>query len=318
MAVTSGALKRSRPTERRDDVVNALKVDFMGIGAPKCGTTWLFYALGQHPKICLSEPKEIRYFNREDFGKPFVHGRDRLPLINPNHSNDIAWYARHYKHCPANMIKGEFTPQYLYDEEAPSLIHRHFPDVKLLVCLRKPVDQLHSHFFARTRYSRRDNAITFEEAIEQDPRYLLRAYYANHLDRFIEIFTRERIKVVLLEDIIECPEQTVRDVFDFLGVESEIDLDLNNVPKNRAKKNRLVSPEPVMRWFSSFLIEHDQAALLRKMRNLGLKKLLLGISTIESPREPLNLETQDRVSRLFHDDISELEVILDRDLTTWR
>ena len=299
-------------------MASALKVDFMGIGAPKCGSTWLFYALGQHPKICLSEPKEIRYFDREEFGQPYTPGRHHLPIINPYHSNDFAWYAKHYKHCSDSMIKGEFSPQYMYDEEAPPLIHRHFPDVKLLVCLRRPIDKLHSSFYARTLYAGLDNFASFEEAIDKDPRYLARALYAKHLRRYISLFGKHQIKVVLLEDIVDQPEQTIRDTFEFLGLEAGIDLDLAKIPKNSAKTRRFITPEPMMRWFSNFMVEQGQAALLRKIRNLGLKKLLLRVSTVESPREPMSLETQDRIRPLFHDDISELEVMLDRDLTAWR
>ena len=121
-----------------------------------------------------------------------------------------------------------------------------------------------------------------------------------------------------LEDIIERPEQTIREVFDFLDVDPEVELDLKKIPKNSAKKSHLLSPEPLMRWVSSFLIDHDQAVLLHKIRNLGLKKILLNISTVDYPREPMNPETRDRLRRLFREDISELETLLDRDLTAWR
>ncbi len=39
-------------------------VDFIGIGAARSGTTWLTHCLRAHPQLCLSEPKEVRYFNR--------------------------------------------------------------------------------------------------------------------------------------------------------------------------------------------------------------------------------------------------------------
>jgi hypothetical protein len=67
-----------------------LQVDFIGIGAPKCGTTWLFYGLGQHPRICLSEPKEINYFNSRDFriGAAEQHG-SCCPVVNERHKNSI-------------------------------------------------------------------------------------------------------------------------------------------------------------------------------------------------------------------------------------
>jgi hypothetical protein len=303
---------------KRHEVENSFKVDFIGIGAPKCGSTWLFYALGQHPKICLSEPKEITYFNREDFAKSRIQDKNSRPFINPNYTNNIAWYAKHYKHCPINTLKGEFSPGYLFDECAPSKIHQNFPSVKLLACLRNPIDRAHTTYWAQALYFKNEKHETFEEAIEHDPQYLSRGYYARNLKRYLTHFGKEQLKIVLLEDIIERPEQTIREVFDFLDVDPKVEIDLKKIPKNSAKKSHLLSPEPLMRWVSSFLIDHDQAVLLHKIRNLGLKKILLNISTVDYPREPMNPETRDRLRRLFREDISELETLLDRDLTAWR
>lgn len=295
------------------------KVDFIGIGAPKCGSTWLFYALGQHPKICLSEPKEIRFFDRENYPDPKASHRGNRPVCDSENTKNLASYARHYKHCPAGSIKGEFTVRYLFDDNAPSNIHRHFPNVKLLACLRNPVDSLYSSFWGRSQYSLVDKNATFEQAIERDSRYLRKGYYAKHLKRYLEYFKREQIKIVLFDDIVENPEKIIRDVFEFLELDSIADLDLGRIPKNSAKKSRLpFSPEPVMRKFASFLVERDQAALLHRMRELGLKKLLLELTTVEHPRQPIDPQTRDRLRRLFHDDICELEILLDRDLTAWK
>lgn len=37
---------------------------FLGIGAPKCGTTWLHTELGHHPDVWLPPKKELHYFDR--------------------------------------------------------------------------------------------------------------------------------------------------------------------------------------------------------------------------------------------------------------
>jgi hypothetical protein len=287
------------------------EADFLGIGAPKCGSTWLFFALGQHPNICLSEPKEIHYFNQCDFRRLYVPGKDELPFRNPNFVKDMAWYARHYKHCPADAVKGEFSPSYLFDEQAPSRIHHTFPKAKLIASLRDPIDQIHSSYWARSRYSGNEIHEIFEKAIEDDPRYLLQGYYAKYLKRYLRYFDKEQIKVILFEDVVESPEETIRDLFDFLDLESDIDLNLDRVPKNQAKKSRLFSPVPIMEKFSNLLIERDQAALLHYIRKLGLKKFLLRLSAVEQPREPVNPQTRDHLRKVFREDTCELERLLE-------
>ena len=113
-------------------------------------------------------------------------------------------------------------------------------------------------------------------------------------------------------------EETIRDIFDFLSVESNVELDLNRIPKNQAKKSRFFSPVPMMEKFSSFLIERNQAALLHHIRKLGLKKILLRLSAVDHPREPINPETRNNLRRLFHEDTCELETLLNRDLSAWK
>jgi hypothetical protein len=38
---------------------------FLGIGAPKCGTTWLAECLREHPQVFVPEVKEVVYFSSD-------------------------------------------------------------------------------------------------------------------------------------------------------------------------------------------------------------------------------------------------------------
>ena len=104
------------------------KVDFMGIGAQKGGTTWIAKCLSEHPDICMSEPKEILYFNK------FSSFSNKCP-INNYHKKTFSWYRKHFLHCKKGQINGEFSAEYFYDKEAPRLIRKYFPDIKLIVLL---------------------------------------------------------------------------------------------------------------------------------------------------------------------------------------
>ncbi len=44
--------------------------DFVGIGAQKAGTTWLYHNLRAHPEIWMPPRKEIHYFNRMGEERP--------------------------------------------------------------------------------------------------------------------------------------------------------------------------------------------------------------------------------------------------------
>jgi hypothetical protein len=69
---------------------NTSQIDFIGIGAPKCGTTWLSAQLEAHPQIGFAADKEVYYFAdtiaRRIAGQE-LHCFDR----------GVAWY--HPKRC---------------------------------------------------------------------------------------------------------------------------------------------------------------------------------------------------------------------------
>ena len=298
---------------------SSINVDFLGIGAPKCGTTWLFHALGQHPRICLSEPKEVNYFNTEDFSLPLVSAEaSAVEYINGNHKKTIEWYNRFFRHCATNMIKGEFSPTYYCDRDAMRRIRRHFPEAKLLVCLRKPADCLYAIYWARRRYRKIETNETFERALAADRRYLNYGYFGRHLERAFHLYDASQVKVVLLDDIATRPEATIREVYRFLDLEPDVSLELKRIPKNAAKKSGPLSLEAVMKRFSAFMIRHDQAALLRRLRSFGLKEAALKLSTVETPYPPMRAETRMRLNDEYCEDLFKLEQLLGRDLAAWR
>jgi hypothetical protein len=107
-------------------------------------------------------------------------------------------------------------------------------------------------------------------------------------------------------------------LFRFLGLDPAVELDLGSVPKNSAKKSRFVAPAPAMAWLSAWLIEHDQAKLLHRLRNSGFKKLLLRLTTVDHQHEQMRPQTRARLRRLFRDDVRELEALFGLDLTAWK
>jgi hypothetical protein len=56
----------TRPSEPGLETTIDFNIDFIGIGTSKAGTTWISEMLDAHPGICMSEPKEVNYFNEQD------------------------------------------------------------------------------------------------------------------------------------------------------------------------------------------------------------------------------------------------------------
>lgn len=293
-----------------------LKVDFIGIGTPKCGTTWLFHCLGKHHKICLSVPKEIKYFNLIDFTK-YIRTFDDNKIKNKNFEKPISWYERCFRHCRQDSIKGEFTPTYLYDEAAPSLIKKRFPDIKLIACLRNPIDRAYSSYWARKNYTKKES-LTFEEALKEDLMYIEGGLYHKHLARYLRYFKKEQILILLFDDVVLSSENEIIKVLRFLGLDSTMTLTIKEVPINKSKKSLFPFAGLIMKDLPNFLIDMNLGYLLHLARKVGMRKFLLSLTTSSFNYPEMNPNTRLYLRSVFHDDVRQLENLLNRDLSHWK
>jgi Sulfotransferase domain len=188
------------------------QIDFIGIGAPKCGTTWLSAQLEAHPQIGFAPDKEVYYFAdtimRRLAGKE-LHCFDR----------GEAWYHEQFPAAgEAISCRGEFCPAYFYSEEAAARIAAYRPDIKLLLCLRPPVEMIYSWYW----YNR--NAVvaslpeTFAGMMENE---FLRdlGCYAHYLRPYLDRFPARNILVVQFDAIRRTPDRVRESVYQFLNVD---------------------------------------------------------------------------------------------------
>ncbi len=118
--------------------------DLLLVGAPKAGTTALHVALAQHPQLCMSTPKEPKFF-LADGPPPTVGGPGDAKTYS-----EYVWrrpdYERLRQHAAPGQLKGESTTLYLQDAAAHRRIRETVPDAKLVAVLRDPVDRAHSNW----------------------------------------------------------------------------------------------------------------------------------------------------------------------------
>ena len=203
-------------------------IDFLGIGCIRSGSTWLAESLRQHPQIVFPNLTEDAAFSKYNlsskeinfFNNPFVH--DVEEAGRSTWGKGLDWYKNLFleKEGNADCKYGEFSPNYMFRRESVRRIKTLFPNIKLILTLRNPVDMLHSFYLLRKRSIRFILPQTFEEAIEQGY-YVDYGYYFKHLEPFFRIFGHQNIKVVLLDDIKNHPKNVVKDVYRFLGVSTD-------------------------------------------------------------------------------------------------
>jgi hypothetical protein len=285
-------------------------VDFIGIGVARAGTTWISDVLRRHPDIGMSEPKEIRYFNRYDF--PLGRSRNRL---NPNHDRDIDWYLRHFD--KDDHVKGEYSPIYLYDEAAPAAIERSFPDVKLICSLRNPADRAYSHFWLY-RSSGMLPEMSFEQAIASEPVFLKMGYYARQLRRYLERFERKQMLLLLLDDLAHDPVAEIARILRFLGVRDDVQLDVSGGERNRPVSIRSTRLKLIAHAATRGMAAAGLAPVVRGLRRIGVHNLFRRVMSSGVGYPPMPPETRQKLIETYAEDVAALERLLDRDLSTWK
>lgn len=206
------------------------KIDFIGIGAPKCGTTWLSAQLEAHPQIGFAPDKEVYYF--ADTALRRIAGKELRCF-----ERGEAWYHEQFPVAAgAPSVRGEYCPSYLYSEEAAARIAAYRPDIKLLLCLRPPVEMIYSWYW----YNR--NAVvaslppTFS-AMMEDPFLRDIGCYARHLKPYLARFPAKNFLVVQFDAIRRDPDLVRRRTYEFLNVAADFKPQLD-AGKNEARAPR--------------------------------------------------------------------------------
>jgi hypothetical protein len=234
--------------------VSESRPNFLYIGTSKAGSTWLFNTLAIHPDVYLASTKGLYYFDAH-----FAHGQE--------------WYLGHFASTGDRTAVGEISHSYLSSPEAPARISEVNPEMRLLVCLREPVDRAFSDYLDLVKNGQYDGS--FEDALERFPRLVDRGRYATHLRRYLDRFPREQLLVQLFDDLREDAQGYADEVFAFLGV-SRLELPpaalKSRMPAGRARNPRAAAAAK---------------GASRLVRRVGLKRLRSRVKRSVTVRQAL-------------------------------
>ena len=295
---------------RFPDAMNPFRLDFIGIGAAKAATTWIARCLAEHPAICVSDPKELNFFGRRHVWPPsgsrYYRGRD--------------WLAAHFRRCRPGQVKGEYGVSYLIDSESPSIIKREMPDARLIVSLRNPPDALHSlYFHLRKQYVVPD---TFEGLLDRYPDFVAYGDYHRHLSRFFSEFARQRVHVVLFDDVQREPASVMRGLFGYLGVDPSFQPPSLHVRTNELGEPRILWLRDAVGGARDFLRTAPGVTPVREtLRAAGVERLANWVERRNwrpmVQRPPMKEETRAYLRKRYAEGNRALGDLLGRDLSHW-
>ena len=256
------------------DLRSSKMPDFLGVGAQRSGTSWLYKNLGQHPQIWLPPIKELHYFSSKEKSQKRktnivknafrVRVRDSLRDIFSLNSavlddfswdfryffgkRDLAWYYSLFR-AASNQISGEITPEYsTLTTKKIRDIKTLNPKLKIIYLMRDPIDRSWSSTIKDLARNRRRTIDTVpdDEVFNKLSRTgtMLRSNHLCVLEKYESVFNHEQVFIGFFEDVIERPQKLLKDICRFLGVSTAQEHNSSDIKKKVNSSGKYRSPIP--------------------------------------------------------------------------
>ena len=299
--------------------------NFFIVGAGKAGTTSLYRYLRQHPQIYMSPIKEPSYFASEirieNLSAAFRQHvrRQSAGMSNPLGRLVLDWddYQRLFYGVKDEIAAGEATPTYLWSATAAANIRARVPHARIIMILRDPAERAFSQYLHQL--SEGLTCYTFRDQVEKSARaghrelsilypFLEIGMYCEQVKRYLALFPRERIRIYWYEEAWRQPSRLLKDIFEFLEVDTAFEPDLSH--RSLERRAPRVKAVGVLR----------QSAIWHAVKGKIPPGLRAGLRALAFRRgRALAMEPADREFLIdyYRGDIRNLAALLNRDLSAW-
>jgi hypothetical protein len=288
--------------------------DFIIAGVSRSGTTSLYHALIQHPKIFFPSIKEPFFFNGPYFKNYNVH-KSAISTIDE--------YVQLFSGASEEII-GEATTTYLYSFETvianlKVIYGSEYKDIKIIIILRNPAERAFSQYKLLVRDAL--ESLDFEEAIKADVierrreirigyDYVGFGMYYQQVKAFLEHFSN--VKVFIYEDFRNNNMKVIKEIFRFLKVDDAF------TPKISLRYN--VAGRVKLRWLHDFVFFKKSFIkdFLKPFIPYDLEmKIRHKIIEKNAHQWEMTPDTKKKLILIYKDDIYKLQGLLNKDLSIW-
>ncbi len=293
---------------------DADKPNFFIVGAPRSGTTAMYEQLRQHPEIFMPHRKEPHFFGSD--------------LTRRASALDEPGYRRLFAAGRGAKRRGEASVWYLYSERAPHEIYDYVPEARIIIMLRNPVDMIHS-LYTHWLFTGNENLDDFEAALAAEPeracgerlppnairpeglRYRHIARYSPHVERYLDVFGRDAVHVIVYDDFRDDSSATYRHVLEFLKVDPTFApraAVVNPSREARSARLRSVTASPRFRRLMARLPGPIGHSVRQGLKRANVRR---------EGRAPMDPNLRRQLMAELAPEIERIGTLLGRDLSVW-
>jgi len=279
--------------------------NFFIVGAPKAGTTSLYEYLKDIPGIYMSTLKEPNYFSSKTISKK-MHKRT---------IRDKKKYLKLFDKVKDEKIVGEASPTYLFDPDAPTLIHDISPNALTLISLRDPVERIFSQYlmgirlgnYKKTFHDQIHAELADEIEYTQPSLRLKERLFFGNVKRYLDVFGQKQVKIIIFEEWVKKIQETLQEILDFLNVNftiTEFDKEAHNpFVMSRGK-------------IASQLLRNWKAKEFAKKTLPLSSRLFIRNKFLYKKEVKPQMENEDRelLIRFYRNDVKKLQTLLGRNM----
>ncbi|MEM8857061.1 MAG: sulfotransferase [Chloroflexota bacterium] len=272
-----------------------MKVDFMILGAQKCGTTTLFDILNTHPNISGSSPKEPHFFSTTPDWK--LHLDDYYKIYDQKDGVLHFEASTDYTFYPYRNLN-------IWDA-----LYEINPEMKHIYIVRNPKERIVSAYMHMYQRGYADSSL--EDALLEEPLLVAVSRYYTQIKPFIDKFGREQVLILDFEDLKGNVEQVVEQTANFLNI------DVNQFPKGYQSMRSNVSLGNRRKHHKLDQLTLSQK-VVKKVMPGRWEKMSNNSERAFTTKPTLTPNQQQIICDLLHLEILEIEKLLGKDLSQWK
>ena len=275
--------------------------------------------LDRHPEIGMCPYKESHFFATDL--------RERLAIRDDHRPTTLEEYQGYFEGLQDQRLRGEASGWYLYSAAAAESIHERFPAARIIAMIRNPLTMLPS-LHSQLVFWGIEPVEDFEQALALDeerarngrPRgfvpdgYRSAVEYSGQLQRYIEVFGRERVHVIVYERLRDDTSAVYRETCEFLGVDPAYAPSFEVVNANKQARSRALRrvhrnpPELLRRGLHAVTSQR-----MRRRAGMVLKRA----NARRVPRPPTPAAVTESLRPLVSDEVRGLREVAGLDVSFW-
>lgn len=286
------------------------------IGAQKAGTTSLHYWLGQHPEVYgPAGAKDFHFFCDEEY-----------------YNRGLNFYSSFFSGHKDEKIVLAGAVNYIYLPNTPQRLIEYNPNLKLILCIRNPVDRLYSAY--KFNNLKGIEPLKLEEALEEEDQrinlswknkhdysYADHGYYNVQLKRYLEFFRPNQIHVVKFEYLKDKPEKVFSELCNFLNIDNTFTPSFKVLNEGGEVMfgiiNKFISKDNFLKkWLRNNTLVNKIMPLDRR---IVLKQKIRFVNTKKGKSKygDINPELRRQLNSEYKESIMELERLTGLELNDW-